>query len=89
MKIASIIITETKAKVLAVYTDDTNINTVAIAELPEPESQLGKNSELFINPNTGELFYEYIDKPLTETEQVLQQRISDLETVILQLGGVI
>jgi len=82
-------ISETKAKVHAVYTDDRSFTSVSIETLPVAENQLGKVPELYINPNTHELFYEYTDKPLTEGEQVLQQRISDLETVILQLGGVI
>lgn len=89
MNIVSIPITETKGKVLAAYTDDTNITNVEITALPSPEAQLGKTSELFINPLTGELSYEYVDKQLTETEQVLHQRIADLETLLLQSKGVI
>jgi hypothetical protein len=89
MKIASLTVTETKAKVLAAYTDTTNITDVAVNNIPDPETQIGKNAELFINPLTGELFYEYTDKPMSETEQVLHQRISDLETLLLQQEGVI
>lgn len=89
MNIVSTTISGTKAKVLASYTDDTNITNVDISTLPTPEIQVGKDAVLYIDTVTKELSYEYIDKPLTEMEQVLQQRISDLETVILQLGGVI
>ncbi len=89
MIIVSTAISETKAKVHAVYTDDTSFTSVSIETLPVAENQLGKVPELYINPVTGQLFYEYMDKPLTEGEQVLLQRISDLETLALELGGVI
>lgn len=79
MNIVSTPISETKAKVLASYTDDTLITNVAINTLPASDAQVGKKSELFINPTTGELFYEYTDKPLTETEQVLSDRLAQTE----------
>jgi len=79
MNIVSTTISGTKAKVLAAYTDDTNITNVEITVLPTPEVQVGKQAELYIDTVTKELTHEYVDKPLSETEQVLNNRLLEAE----------
>ncbi|GIP25481.1 hypothetical protein J23TS9_06110 [Paenibacillus sp. J23TS9] len=98
MKIVSLQENDTKAKVIATYTNETLITHVDVSKLPEPESKLGKVAELCINTTTNELFYEYIDVPLTESEKLLKVRLDQaeaetelmkkaLEELILSGGG--
>ncbi|MEC0089318.1 hypothetical protein [Paenibacillus macquariensis] len=78
MQIASERKSDTKAKVLASYTDDTIIMSVEVETLPNPENKPGKNAELHINPTTKELFYEYVDVPLSHIEAMLKKENEDL-----------
>lgn len=79
MKISSLKINEEKAKVLSTYNDETPITQVDIKELPLPEKIKGKTAELYINPLTGELWYEYVDIPMSEIEILLSGKQSILE----------
>lgn len=79
MKILSIPISETEAKVCYVCPDSTQIAILDIELLPEPEEELGKYTELYINPTTNELYYKYIDKPLNEDSQILASRLEETE----------
>lgn len=58
-----------------------------VENVPEPEQIEGKVGVLYYNPETNEVYYEYIDRPLTE-----QERIGQLEQAILELtmllGGI-
>lgn len=86
MNIVSFIIDDTKAKVLASYEDTTAITKLDLDMLPEPEFIPGKRAELFINPATQELFYEYVNTPEGEKEQ----HITDLEMAMAAvLGGAV
>lgn len=80
--------TETKAKVVGSFLDTTTVNTVSAETLPVPEDQIGKDAVLYINPQTGQLFYEYEDRELTEREQ-LDQTTQNQALIILALveGG--
>ena len=54
----------------------------ALVELvPEPETPAGKGSILYINPQTKELWYEYVDVPLPEDERIakLEQENTELK----------
>lgn len=56
-----------------------------VESIPEPVPQAGYCKEgLYINPETKELYYNYAPIPKTDA-----QRISELETLVLQLGGLI
>ena len=58
---------------------------ILIDALPNESAPAGQQlTGIFVNPQTKEVFYEYAVPPKTD-----QERISDLETLILQLGGVI
>ncbi|KNB70140.1 hypothetical protein ADS79_27845 [Brevibacillus reuszeri] len=48
---------------------------VIVEGLPEPQTPGGKGAVLYINPQTKELWYEYITLPIPE-----EDRIAQLET---------
>lgn len=66
---------------------------ILVESVPDnPERQIGKGTYLHINPQTKELWYEYVDRPLTDSEIITQQeeRIAELEQAITAiLGGAI
>lgn len=66
------------------YFSNQKIDFIEVNDIPLPVHYIGKQPQLCINPQTNELFYDYLDRPLTNTE-----RISNLETLILQQQGVI
>lgn len=53
---------------------------VEVGEIPEPEERERKMPVLYINPDTKELWYEYVDRPLTEEErmQEMEQILADM-----------
>lgn len=63
-------------------------NAYYFTEIPEPESIEGKVPRMFLNPTTREIFYEYVDRPLTPEEE-LRQRIELMQQALddLLLGG--
>lgn len=65
---------------------------------PQIIEQAGKNGVLYINPTTKELWYEYVDRPLTAEEELqlikqengaLKQSQAEQDALIMQLllGG--
>jgi hypothetical protein len=54
------------------------------ANIPQPEIQQGKLALLYINIETDELFYKYVDRPLTPEEklQLLEQENEELKARI-------
>ena len=52
-----------------------------VDDIPEPEQIEGKNAVLYYNPETNSVYYEYIDRPLTD-----QERIEELEKAILEIS---
>ncbi|HEY5586709.1 MAG TPA: hypothetical protein VIK78_19745 [Ruminiclostridium sp.] len=102
MIIVGTTISETKIKIDGCFVDGSQSVNITATTPPNPiPSQVGKNNVLFLNPVTGELFWGYEDRPLTETEilqadQTLQlTRLSQIETdnldfqnyVLETLGG--
>jgi hypothetical protein len=87
MKIAATNIVEGKARVIASYTNDTPIVDVNLSVLPEPEKRDGKIAQLFVNPTTGEVWYEYLDAPMSETEQILNEKNASLTQQLAQVNG--
>lgn len=65
-------IEENKIKVDGVYVDGTQVTTVESSEIPTPENIQGKEAELYLNPQTGELYYEYKQRELTNEEEIDQ-----------------
>ncbi|MBY0088404.1 hypothetical protein [Brevibacillus brevis] len=41
-----------------------------VESIPAAEPLRGKNAILFINPKTQKLWYEYVDKPITEEDDL-------------------
>jgi hypothetical protein len=51
---------------------------VLVASVPEPEAIAGKLSELYYNPQTGALTYQYTDRPKTDKELLAQAQADNL-----------
>ncbi len=64
-------------------TNDQKANGIAIESLPIAETPEGKQAVLKCNKSTGEVWYEYVDIPVDNTEQ----RIADLEAAIAAILG--
>jgi hypothetical protein len=47
-------------------------NWIQIEEKPDPTVEIGKIPNLFYNTETGQLFYEYTERPLTPEEELKQ-----------------
>lgn len=45
-----------------------------VEDIPKPEIKSGKLANLKINVKTNELFYEYVDRPLTQDEELAKVR---------------
>lgn len=60
---------------------DVLANGVYVEEIPEPTMQEGKDPVLYYDIVTGDLYYEYVDRPLTPEEkmQLLEQENQDLK----------
>lgn len=48
----------------------------------------GKDGVLYINPSTKEMWYEYVDRPLTQEEKIYQLELekNDLQIALAELG---
>jgi len=70
---------------------DTSQGVVVQEEATPPEPKIGKGYLWFVNPQTGEQWFEEYDRPLTPEEQVqVQQQQLDQMTILLGdllLGG--
>jgi len=70
-------------------------NGIEVDAVPEPEQREGKIPVLHVSAQTKELWYEYVDRPLTELEQQMAALHADnlvaLEAVAtlyeMMLGG--
>ena len=51
-----------------------------VDDIPEPEQIEGKVPVLYYNPQSNSVYYEYVERPLTEEE-----RLAQLEQAILEL----
>lgn len=70
---------------------DTSQGVVVEEEAPLPEPQIGKGYLWYVNPQTGEQWFEFYDRPLTPEEQlqVQQQQLEEMTILLgdLLLGG--
>ncbi len=72
--------TDTKARVNLIYNveppqelkDRTDLVMVE-GERIEKENRKGKKALPYVNPQTGEFWYEYVDRPLTQDEILAEQ----------------
>jgi hypothetical protein len=64
-------------------TDEEKAKGTAIAELPIAETPEGKQAVLKCRKATEEVWYEYVDIPVDNTEQ----RITDIEIAIAAIMG--
>lgn len=68
-------------------------NAIAVNELPPDEAGEGQKGMLYINPKTNEIWYEYVEKPLTDVESLrkeidtLKSRLATAEGRILTAEG--
>jgi hypothetical protein len=69
-------------------TDAQKNKGVALDKLPTPEMLEGKMAVLKVKKSTGEVWYEYIDKPV-DKEQELEEKINLMQQALddLLLGG--
>jgi hypothetical protein len=90
--------TPTKAKVMLIYHVEppqelkNNGNYITVAAMPEAEQQAGKTALPYCNPQTGEVWYEYVDRPLTPEEMVnakIQEQQAQIEGLTSLLGEVL
>jgi hypothetical protein len=57
-----------------------------VDDIPDPEQVDGKVPVLYYNPQSNSVYYEYVDRPLTEQERITQLEQAILEMTML-LGG--
>jgi len=84
-------ITNTKIKVDGSFIDGSQENTISATSPPNPpENKVGKDAVLYLNPATGELFWDYVDRPLTDAERETQLE-TDMATAnyALMMGGLL
>ena len=85
--------TDIKAKVMLIYHRQPTQEEIQEVGLPyietenyhEPEQRFGKTGLPYVNPQTGEYFVEYVDRPLS-TEEEREKLISDLEILVMELS---
>ena len=82
--------TDTRAKVVLIYHVEppeellNKGNYITATNIEEPEQKTGKTALPYCNPQTGEFWYEYVDRPLTQ-EEILNQKIQSQEQAIAEL----
>lgn len=65
--------------------DEIKQQGIRVESVPEPpEPKRGKSAVLYCNPKTGELWYEYVDRPLTP-EELAQEQSEKLDLIMMAL----
>ena len=89
---------EERAKVVLIYHVEPPQNLlnsrdyITVDEVQEPEQKEGKSPLLYCNPQTGDVWYEYVDRPLTPEETLnkkLEEQQSQIEELTLLLGDMV
>jgi len=90
MIIVGTTISSVKIKVDGCFVDGSQSVTITATIPPNPlEKQIGKDSVLFLNPVTGTLFQEYVSRPLTDAETIVQLKEQNADMVLaLVVAGV-
>ncbi|SKC82885.1 hypothetical protein [Maledivibacter halophilus] len=60
---------------------------IEVLDIPQPQQQEGKKAVLYYDKVNG-LYYKYVDIPKTK-EELLEEKVSQLENYILSSEGVI
>lgn len=90
--------TDTRAKVLLIYSVEPprelidKGNYITVENVPNAEQKTGKTALPYCNPETGDFWYEYIDRPLTPEElanQKIQEQQTQIDELTLLIGDVI
>jgi hypothetical protein len=82
MIIVGTLISSTKVKVDGSFIDGSQTVTISTINPPNPPvNQIGKDTVLYLNPVTGDLFWDYVDRPKT-AEEVNTERIASAEDAI-------
>lgn len=70
-----------------ILTEAERTKGIAIEQLPHKEEIEGKIAVLKCNKATGEVWYEYIDKPIDEDKKIqeLEQKIQAQEVALAEL----
>ena len=91
MLIVGTTISDSKVKVDGCFVDGSQTVVIDATTPPNPpENQAGKDTVMFLNPVTKELFWEYVDRPLTDAETILQLKAENADIVLaLVIAGVI
>lgn len=85
---------ETKARITLKWfvTPPQNIldagNFIQVSEVNEPDKIAGKAPILYCNPVTKEIFYEYVDRKLTQ-EEINNQKITELQKAVFEAQNAI
>ncbi len=88
--------TNTRAKVVLIYhvepTEEllNNGNYIRVENVPEPIQVKGKSALPYCNPKTKEVWYEYVDKTITEDDKIaeLEKQVNALNIAIAEIMGV-
>lgn len=59
-----------------------------VDDIPDPEQRSGKDAILCFDPEKSILYYEYVDRPLTEKERLEQLEQAIIELTMIVAGGV-
>lgn len=87
----------TKSRVTMVHyqpellTDEEKIGGVTIATIPAPQPPAGQAPIMYLNPQTNEIFYEYVEIALSPQEQKdkeVSDRLAAAESAINFLLGI-
>lgn len=72
-------------------TDEVRSTGVEINEVPKPEHIEGKDSVLYFNTKTKEVYYKYFDRPLTQDEEIksLKAENQSLNTAVVELYEIV
>jgi hypothetical protein len=56
---------------------------IEVYSIPDPVYQDGKTPILYINPETFELWYEYVDRPLTQEEEIKNLKQQNAQIMLM------
>lgn len=78
--------TDTRAKVTLIHyqpdllDEERRAEGIEVENIPEKENLKGKTALPYINPETAEFWYEYIDRPLT-SEEVAEEYQNEVDSI--------
>jgi hypothetical protein len=82
-----IILSDSNNVVVGSFLNGTKITNITEQNLPISTEQFGKNAILVIDPTTNELAYNYVDRPLTESEKITQSEQEQAAMLLALVNG--